>query len=131
MGWWEKYPERFLEEAEKMEKHTNASLRVLDGCQLPGKFGHGAHLAWEEWVTSNSGRRYRIIIVCDKNHPYSAPGAWVLEPEIKRHHHMYSDSRLCLHDYFIGPDKTWVLNIRNWVCNWIEAYETGNWRTFT
>lgn len=131
MNWWEKNSERFWEEVERMERYTNAQMRVVDGTQLPGNFGSGAHLAWEEWVTSNSGRRYRIIIVCHKNHPYSSPGAWILEPEIVRQHHMFSDGRLCLHEYSVTLDKTFVLNIRNWTCEWVECYETRDWRTFT
>lgn len=131
MEWWEKYPERFIEELEKMEECTNAEFLVVEGSQLPGGFGSGPHLAWAETLTSNSGRRYRIIIVCQRVHPYSAPAAWILEPTIERQHHMLSDARLCLHDASIGPDKTYVLNIRNWACEWIYRYETGKWRTFS
>jgi len=128
--WWEKYPEGFLEELEKMEAYTSAQLRIVEGSQLPGNFGSGVHIAWEEIITSNSNKKYRILIVCQRGHPYSAPSAWILEPEVRRHHHMFSDGHLCLHNYFISPDKSFALNIRNWTCEWVECYETGDWRTF-
>ena len=129
--WWEKYPERFLEECRRMEEHTNAQMCLPDGSKLPGRFSPGAYIAWEEIVTSNSGRRYRISVVCQRSHPYSAPAAWIREPEIRRIHHMFDDGHLCLHDPSITPDETYVLNLRNWACEWIHCYETGDWTTFS
>ena len=129
MDWWEKYPERFLEEFEKMQEYTNAELRLVEGeHHLPSDFGPGLHLAWEEIVTSDSGQKYLILIICQKNHPYSAPAAWILEPKIGRHRHMLSDSRLSFREYSITPDKSYVLNIRNWVLEWIEGYEKDDWQ---
>lgn len=131
MVWWEKYPERFLEEVEKMQEYTNAEMRLMEGRQLPGNFGSGPHLAWEEIITSNRNRRYRISIVCQKNHPYSPPAAWIVEPGMRRHHHMFEGGQLCLYDGPLTPDRTYVLTIRNWVCEWVDCYETGNWHKFT
>ena len=129
--WWEKYPDRFQEECKKMEEYTNAWMRLPDGSGLPGEFSPGVYLAWEEIVTSNSGRRYRILIVSQRDHPYSPPIAWILEPEVRKVHHMLGDGRLCLHGPSITPDKTYVLNLRNWACEWIDCYERGDWRTLS
>ncbi len=126
MSWWEDLPGRFVEELEKMEEFTNSELRVMDGSQLPGVSGAGVFMVWHEIITSNSGKKYELLMVCRRNHPYSAPIAWILEPKVK-HHHMLADGRLCLHDPHIGPDETWVLNIRNWACEWVHYFETGNW----
>ena len=130
MAWWDRYPDRFLAELEKMETYTNAQLRIADGNRLPGNFGSEAHLTWIEMITSNSGCKYVITIICKNDHPYSAPAAWILEPDVGKHHHMFENGQLCLHDYHLTPDKTWVLNIRNWCCEWIQCYETGNWLEF-
>lgn len=134
--WWEKDPARFMEEMESMQQNTNAVLRVLDGKTiseiLSANYGTGPHLVWEEKITSNSGRKYWILIACHARHPYSAPGAWIIDPVIRGQHHMFSsDNRLCLHEYNITPDKTYVLNIRNWACEWVHCYETGDWRTLS
>lgn len=131
MVWWEKYPERFLEEVEKIQNYTNAKMRLVEGEQLPSNFAPGVYLAWEEIVTVDSGRKYRILIISQKDHPYSAPVAWILEPGIRRHHHMFNYGQLCLYDGPLTPDKTYVLTIRNWVCEWVDCYETGNWHKFT
>ena len=129
MLWCERDPGRLLEEFERMNKYTNAELRAIDGEHLPGSFGTGLMLAWEERITSNSGKKYKILMVCRQNHPYSAPVVWLLEPKIGRCHHMLPDGSLCLHEPSIGPDKAFVLNIRNWACEWIDCYETRDWRT--
>lgn len=126
-SWWDKNPGRLLTEAEKMEKYTNAQFLLLDGSKLPDGFSPGAHMAWVEIITSNSGCRYMITIICQKDHPYSAPAAWISEAHIGEQHHMFKNGRLCLHDSYLSPDETYVLNIRNWACEWIECYETGNW----
>ena len=126
MLWWEQLPGRFNEEFRKMDECTNSELRVVDGSQMPGVLGVGVFMVWDEMITSNSGKKYRLLIVCQRNHPYSAPIARILEPKVK-HHHMLGDGRLCLHDPHISPDETWVLNIRNWSCEWVHYYETGKW----
>ena len=113
----------------KMAECTNSVMRPMDGNELPGYLGSGLFLVWEESITSKSGKKYRIAIVCQRNHPYSAPAAWILEPKIRMQHHMLKHGRLCVHESYIGPDLTWVLNIRNWTCEWIHCYETGNWPT--
>jgi hypothetical protein len=130
MLWWEKHPARLMEEARKMERKTNSEMLLLDGSVLSGRPISGSALAWRETITSNSGRRYTILIACQQNHPFSAPLAWILEPKIAGCHHMFSNGRLCLHDYSIGPHMTWVLNIRNWACEWVDCYEKNDWRTF-
>ena len=127
--WWENDPDRFFEEVRRVEEGTNAQMLVVDGDELPDGFGPGPHLAWEETVTSNSNKEYKIVIVCRGNHPYSAPVAWILEPKMRRCHHMFPDGRLCLHDPALTPDRTYVLNIRNWTCEWIDCYERMDWRT--
>lgn len=129
MAWWDKNPNRFLTELKKMETYTNAQLLIVDGDKLPVAFGSGTHIAWMEMITSNSGCRYMVMIICQKDHPNSAPAAWILEPDVGEQHHMFPDGSLCLHDYHLTPDKTYVLNIRNWACHWVECYETGNWLT--
>lgn len=127
--WWEKDPDRFFEEVRRVEEGTNARMRVVDGSQLPDGFGPGPHLAWEETVTSNSNRKYKILIICRGNHPYSAPAVWILKPDIRRCHHMFADGRLSLRETALTPDKTYVLNIRGWTCEWIDYYERGDCRT--
>ena len=130
MLWWEQLPGRFEEEFRKMDECTNSELRIMDGSRLPGGFGPGVFLAWEETITADSGHKYRILIVCQRNHPYSAPAAWIVEPKVGRHYHMLGDehdNRLCLHDPHIGPNLTWVLNLRNWTCEWVHCYETREW----
>ena len=130
MSWWDRKPDRLIAEAEKMEKYTNAQLHKVDGDDLPDGFDSGLHLAWLEVITSNSGQEYMIIIICKNDHPNSAPAAWILEPYVRMHHHMFADGRLCLHDYGLTPDKTYVLNVRNWACEWVDCYETDNWPKF-
>lgn len=131
MAWWEQYPERFQEEFEKMQQSTNAVMRLVEGGQMPSGFAPGVYLAWEEIITSNSDLKYQILIICLKNHPFSAPAAWIVEPGIRLHHHMFSNGRLCLYNGPLPPDRTYVLTIRNWVCEWVDCYETGKWHDFT
>ena len=130
MEWWEQRPGRLAEEIKKLVENTNSELRVMDASRVPGNLGSGLFLGWEEIIKSDSGKRYRILIVCQQDHPYSAPAAWVVEPAVRRCHHMLGDGRLCLHDPDIGPDMTWVKNARDWTCEWVHCYEIGDWRTF-
>jgi len=130
MAWWDENPCRFLDEVERMDKFTNAQLRVVDGDKLPGAFDSGMYLAWIETITSSSDCKYMVIVICGKDHPNSAPAVWILDPDVGRQRHVNADGSLNLREYDIPPDKAYVLNIRNLALEWIEYYETKNCHEF-
>jgi len=120
--WWEKNPKRYRDEVKAMELHTNAVMTILDD-----------KIVWQETICCDLGNSYNIAIVCQDNHPFEPPRAYILKPEIEPRLdiHMYSDGHLSLS---MEPDmnsETTALDIRNWTGLWVTCYEiyqgTGEW----
>lgn len=121
-GFWEKYPERFCKEIEKMLNGTNAEPDYEDG-----------KLIFTEEIVNNFGTAFTYVMKVPYNYPFKGPKVFLLEPDIDHDmaKHMYSDDSLCLYH----PDSystSWsLLDIRNQACSWcscVEIYEeTGEW----
>lgn len=115
-AWYDKDPRRLRLEQEAM--HSRFSGFVLTK-------GDREQLGWVGTLTSNRGRRYKVLVEYTDEFPHSAPGAYIVEPQIKSQH-MYGDSHLCL---MYPGEGTWQTNttcaqIVALVSAWIFAYET-------
>ena len=121
--WWVKYPNRALQEIDKMYVGTNAALSYS-----------GKKLIWDEVIKNNFGTQFYISIVTE-NYPHKMPKVFVKEAEIRfrRGKHIYGDGSLCL----LHPDdynsNISILQMRNLGCAWcwaVEVYiETKEWPT--
>ncbi len=119
-SWWVKNPARAYLEITRMDENSNAIL-IEDLGQLH----------WIEDITNNFGTTFQILIKAMDNHPFSAPQAYVIEPDISRAPHRYKDGSLCLFRPEEYSNKMTILSIRNLACAWCFAYEayqnTGEW----
>jgi len=111
--WWVEYPNRALQEIDKMHSSTNAALRCS-----------GKKLIWDEVIKNNFGTQFYIAIETE-NYPHKMPTVFLKEAEImlKKQKHTYRDGSLCL----LHPDdynsNISILQIRNLACAWCWAAE--------
>ena len=111
--WWVKYPNRALQEIDKMHSSTNAALRCSS-----------KKLIWDEVIKNNFGTQFYISIETE-NYPHKMPKVFLKEAEImlKKQKHTYRDGSLCL----LHPDdynsNISILQIRNLACAWCWAAE--------
>jgi hypothetical protein len=113
--WWEQYPARAESEIDQMEANTNATWTIENG-----------HVVWNETVMNNYGAVFEIAVVCQQNHPFDPPQAFVLDPEIvpDLKYHMFPDGHLCLSAPGELDSHATALTIRNLACAWVTLYET-------
>jgi len=120
--WWKKYPERLKEEIKIMKSETNAVMGKMDG-----------QIFFYETIGNLFGSSYDIIMICQDNHPFDPPKAYVLKPKMNPNIecHMYPDGHLDLAGSCDLDRKLTVLDIRNRAYIWIgsrEIYQgTGQW----
>jgi len=112
--WWEKNPKRYRDEVQAMKLYTNAAMTISD-CTV----------VWHEKICSEFDNSYDIAIVCQENHPFEPPQAYILKPEIEPSMdiHINYDGHLDLSRDRDIISKITVLDIRNGTCLWVTCYE--------
>jgi hypothetical protein len=123
--WWERYPERAAREIQLMDENTNATWSIQD-----------RDFVWNETIYNNYRTSFDIAIVCQNNHPFDNPKAFVLNPVITpalKYHIWTHDESLCLNEPGDLDSSATALTIRDLACLWCTAYEnwveTGEWIT--
>lgn len=86
--------------------------------------GNDGKLGWVGYLTSNRGKRYKVLVDYRDGFPHEEPYAYILEPRFTSQH-LWNDGHLCL----MYPDgTTWKTNttaatILAIVAAWIFSYE--------
>ena len=120
MEWYEKNKERFLIEKKLFRRHYPQAIIIINNKRV---------IVFKKVLGKKHS--YLIKIVYPRDFPNSQPRAYIVKPHIKKVHHQFSDSELCLYDSReVGPQTSGKV-ICDWCVRWIKAYEvwlsSGKW----